>query len=341
MKTRITTIALVAITSFTSQLFAQEVSAVAPAKASYDLKKNVKARVSQTDGNVTAADDWQQQNAKAATGKHFPKAVLTCRVTPADNGCVITMEHSVKSPRDAASGLATGRRMHKPLSLFVSSNDNSVAEVKSPRDAASGLPTGKRMHKPFVITKELDKSSSSSSSSEIAIDEPGVPKVTSDAVATYDLKAAKKITERVAGGSSDSPPAEIAIDEPGVHKGGGAGKATFSDLSVTSAGKASFKEFTITKRCDGKTTEIRCPNGDCEIPLDDCPNGAADLVCSWSWGMSNSGSMSSGSGMTGLSRSSVGFSLEIQDGACTAMAINEKGLPGEKKPNTSTTNNPK
>jgi type VI secretion system secreted protein Hcp len=32
-------------------------------------------------------------------------------------------------------------------------------DVLSPRDAASGLPTGKRMHKPFVITKELDKSS--------------------------------------------------------------------------------------------------------------------------------------------------------------------------------------
>jgi type VI secretion system secreted protein Hcp len=32
-------------------------------------------------------------------------------------------------------------------------------EVISPRDAASGLPTGKRMHKPFVITKELDKAS--------------------------------------------------------------------------------------------------------------------------------------------------------------------------------------
>lgn len=32
-------------------------------------------------------------------------------------------------------------------------------EVLSPRDAASGLPTGKRMHKPFVITKETDKSS--------------------------------------------------------------------------------------------------------------------------------------------------------------------------------------
>ena len=31
--------------------------------------------------------------------------------------------------------------------------------IISPRDAASGLPTGKRMHKPFVITNELDKSS--------------------------------------------------------------------------------------------------------------------------------------------------------------------------------------
>lgn len=32
-------------------------------------------------------------------------------------------------------------------------------EVISPRDAASGLPTGKRQHKPFVITKAIDKAS--------------------------------------------------------------------------------------------------------------------------------------------------------------------------------------
>jgi len=30
-------------------------------------------------------------------------------------------------------------------------------QVVSPRDAASGLPTGKRQHKPYVITKEVDK----------------------------------------------------------------------------------------------------------------------------------------------------------------------------------------
>jgi type VI secretion system secreted protein Hcp len=32
-------------------------------------------------------------------------------------------------------------------------------EIVSPRDAASGLPTGKRMHKPLSITKEIDKAS--------------------------------------------------------------------------------------------------------------------------------------------------------------------------------------
>ncbi len=30
--------------------------------------------------------------------------------------------------------------------------------IESPRDAASGLPTGKRQHEPFVIKKELDRS---------------------------------------------------------------------------------------------------------------------------------------------------------------------------------------
>ncbi len=333
MKKRIITIALVAITSITTQLFSQEVSAVAPAKASYDLKKNVKARVSQTDGNVTPIDDWQQQNAKVANGVHIPKATLVCRVTPTDGGCIIALEHNVQSPRDAASGLATGRRSStKPMTKFfeVSSSSNAVTEIKSPRDAASGLPTGKRMHKPFVITKELDKSSPQLSETVSKNREASAPSVSEIVVTKLQDKSSAPLMS------------EIAIDEPGVQKtgGGGSGKASFSDLSVMSAGKATFKEFTVTKRCDGKTTEIRCPNGDCEIPLDDCPNGTCDLVCSWSWGMSNSGSMSSGSG-AGSGRCAAGFSIEIQDGACTAMAINEKGLPGDKKPNTSTTNNPK
>ncbi len=230
-------------------LFAQEVSAVAPAKASYDLKKNVKARVSQTDGKTMAADDWDANNAKASQGKRFRKSTV-CNVTPTDDGCVVTLESSINLPRDAASGLATGRRMHKPFSVFVKASDNAVSEVKSPRDLATGQSTGKGEQKPVG--------------------------------------------------------------------GGGAVKASFSDLSVTSAGKATFKEFTITKRCDGKTTEIRYPNGDCEIPLDDCPNGSCDLFCSWSWGATNTGSMTSGSGATS-GRCAEGFSLEIEDGTCTAI----------------------
>jgi type VI secretion system secreted protein Hcp len=44
-------------------------------------------------------------------------------------------------------------------------HENSIAihsfsqEIDSPRDPASGLPTGKRMHKPVYFLKEVDKSS--------------------------------------------------------------------------------------------------------------------------------------------------------------------------------------
>jgi type VI secretion system secreted protein Hcp len=41
-------------------------------------------------------------------------------------------------------------------SILVVSMQHSVS---TPRDAASGLPTGKRQHKPFVITKLIDKAS--------------------------------------------------------------------------------------------------------------------------------------------------------------------------------------
>jgi hypothetical protein len=290
MKRKIITITLIAITSITNLLFAQDVTAAGPVKAGYDQKKNVKARVSQTDGKVMGADDWEAPNAKVAQGQHIKKGLLTCRVTPTDNGCVITMENSVKSPRDAASGLPTGKRMHKPMSFLVSSSDNSVTEVKSPRDVATGQSTGKRQHKPIRIPKEYNAST---------------PKLAGIAVS-----------------SSDSPPSEIAIDEPGVHK-------------------VSIQNFHFTMSCGGKTTQITCVDGVCEIPVGECPNGSCSAIASWSWGASNSGSMSSGSGMTGLSRCSVDFFLEIEDGACTAVAIKEKGLPGDKKPNTSTTNNPK
>lgn len=246
MKTKFITIALIAITCISSQLVAQEAAAKT---TGYDLKKNVK-----------------------------------CRVSTTETGYSIAFEYDVKAPRDVATGQASGKRgydYYQAKSEFnVSAIDNSVTEVKSPRDAASGLPTGKRQHKPVTFTKELDKSS-------------------------------PKLAEGVAKGKtiSDSPPSEIAIDEPGVQK-------------------VSMQDFHFTKRCGDVITKYTLADGECVIPTGDCPNGVCTLTADWSWGTSNSGSAG-----TGTSRSAVDFFLKIEDGVCTAMAINTKGLPGKKKSN--------
>lgn len=60
------------------------------------------------------------------------------------------------------SGLAAGTYQVQVCDEKGAAVSSSVAlshSVISPRDAASGLPTGKRQHKPMTITKELDKSS--------------------------------------------------------------------------------------------------------------------------------------------------------------------------------------
>lgn len=50
-------------------------------------------------------------------------------------------------------------------SVTIKGRENKIGviavshEIISPRDVASGQATGKRQHKPFVITKEIDKSS--------------------------------------------------------------------------------------------------------------------------------------------------------------------------------------
>lgn len=249
--------AFIAATSITSTLFAQEAAAKT---AGYDLKKNVK-----------------------------------CRVTTTESGCSLAFEYDVKSPRDVATGQASGKRgydYYKAKSDFsVSAADNSVTEVKSPRDAASGLPTGKRQHKPVRMTTEVDKSS---------------PKL-AESFSSPDATAAKSSS------------------------GGGAGKVSVQDISFS---KVNVQDISFTKRCGGKSTKLSVVDGECVISTDDCPNGTCTVVASWSWGASNSGSSSMGSGASG--RCSVDFLLEIEDGVCTAMTINEKGLPGGTSKKTTT-----
>lgn len=62
----------------------------------------------------------------------------------------------------AVSGLAAGSyqvQVCDEKGVPVSSSVALSHSVTSPRDSASGLATGKRMHKPMTITKELDKAS--------------------------------------------------------------------------------------------------------------------------------------------------------------------------------------
>jgi hypothetical protein len=261
------TAALLAFTSITNQLLAQETDVLKTRTksnqtnertAGYDVKKNVKARVVQT-----------------------------------DTGCSITFESSPPTSADGTTETAIltkkGYDYYQALSSFsVSASDNSVTEVKSPRDAASGQASGKRQHQSMALSKEYDKSSP---------------------------KLAKSVSNT--GTSSDA--SEVSSS------GGGAGKVNFQDISVS---KVNVQDISFTKRCGGKSTKISCDGGDCEIPIGDCPNGDCALTADWSWGMSQNGSSN---------RCSVDFLLKIEDGACTAMAINEKGLPGEKKPKKATT----
>ena len=115
----------IAMSSITCPLYAQESSN----KAGYDLKKNVK-----------------------------------CRVVPTESGAMVSfnyskIEYNVKSPRDAASGQASGKRQHKPFNFIVSSADNTVSEVKSPRDVATGQSSGKVSYSDLSVMISLEKSS--------------------------------------------------------------------------------------------------------------------------------------------------------------------------------------
>jgi type VI secretion system secreted protein Hcp len=54
----------------------------------------------------------------------------------------------------AIEGSVTQKGREGKIMVIAASHD-----IATPRDAASGLPTGRRMHKPFVITKEVDRAS--------------------------------------------------------------------------------------------------------------------------------------------------------------------------------------
>ena len=70
-------------------------------------------------------------------------------VTAMGTGAFMTC---VGQHQGAFEGPVTTKGYEKSVEVDVSAH-----AIVSPRDAASGLPTGKRQHKPFTITKPVDK----------------------------------------------------------------------------------------------------------------------------------------------------------------------------------------
>ena len=99
------------ISSFTVQLFAQETA----------IQKT------KTKSNNT--------NERAITANQVDCVV---KIKSTDNGISIVFDHAIVSPRDAASGLPTGKRMHKPVSFYISPSDNTIVEVSSTSNMVSG-----------------------------------------------------------------------------------------------------------------------------------------------------------------------------------------------------------
>lgn len=75
-------------------------------------------------------------------------------VSSTSAGCSITI-----ADRDVSSGMATGKRMHKPYvitkELDISSTDNTVTEAISPRDISTGQASGKASFSDISFTIQV------------------------------------------------------------------------------------------------------------------------------------------------------------------------------------------
>lgn len=74
--------------------------------------------------------------------------VTVVSVNTTTEGCRIVVGNTIISPRDAASGLPTGKRMHKPFVITkefgVKSSDNELHEVTTAQKQSTGIPSANR-----------------------------------------------------------------------------------------------------------------------------------------------------------------------------------------------------
>jgi hypothetical protein len=167
-----------------------------------------------------------------ATGRLLPTVNKRNEIAIDESG----VHRSITSPRDAASGLPTGKRMHKPFVITkeVDLTEEENADIVSPRDAASGLPTGKRMHKPFVITKEID------------ITEAGATEIVSPRDAASGLPTGKRMHK----------PFLVTIDDREDENAIAAPRDAASGMAT---GRRQYKPILVRISPDDNTYEILTP----------------------------------------------------------------------------------
>ncbi|MEO5775799.1 MAG: hypothetical protein ABIQ27_02780 [Flavobacterium sp.] len=170
------------------------------------------------------------------------------------------------------------------------------------RETSSGMSTGRRKYEPIRLIKEYRVSATDNSVSEV--------------------RSPRDLASGQATGRAAQKAEEIVETTAVASTGLGVGKVSIQDIHFVVSNKDTKRELATT-------------NGECDLP-NDLPDGTYTMTASWSWGMSQSGGTSSGGMSSGRSANkgcSVDFLVEIKGG--NYMAINEKGLPGDKGPKKS------
>jgi type VI secretion system secreted protein Hcp len=80
--------------------------------------------------------------------------VLAFALSASSADAALNAYMKIKTSKGYMNGGVQTRGHENTMAVIATSH-----EIISPRDAASGMPTGKRQHKPITITKELDKAS--------------------------------------------------------------------------------------------------------------------------------------------------------------------------------------
>jgi len=89
-----------------------------------------------------------QENTQAPKEKTTRKSVSVVALRCADGSCIVSFG-DVATAKEAGSGMATGKRMHKPFVITkefsVNAKDNSVTEITSPANAKHTTGAGPRV----------------------------------------------------------------------------------------------------------------------------------------------------------------------------------------------------